>query len=235
MTNKLHSIYVFKDELGSVFYVGKTSTPDKRFKRHLAHVRYGSHYPVHNKLRKVIATKGSANDIYEVIEHNIPYNKADEREMFFIKHYRGCGCKLKNLTEGGEGGKGFTDEINKRGALKRTGLKRTVETRRRISEAKRGVPFSESHKKSLKKAWKTRVPLSAEHYQKISSLNRGIVNIKNFVVMSPSGISTVTTQGLTDFCRKNGLDARNLIHTKPNGKRKHHKGWRIIQELKHST
>ena len=235
MTNQFHFIYVLKDENGNIFYVGKTNNPTTRLKRHLAHVRYGSHYPVHNKLRKVISIKENTDNIYELIEENIPSEKIDEREMFFIKFYRDSGSKLKNLTDGGEGGKGFTVEINKRGALKRTGLKRTKETCRRISEAKQGILFSKSHKEALKKAWKNRNPLSTEHYQKISDMNRGVINIKNFVLLSPNGSEVNTTHGLTSFCREHGMDARNLIHTKPDGKRKHHMGWKILREIQKAT
>jgi len=230
MTIKLHFIYVLKDENGSVFYVGKTSTPNQRFKRHLAHVKYGSKYPVHNKLRNIIAATGTLDNIYEVIESDIIPENVDEREIFFIKFYKSLGCKLKNLTEGGEGGKGFTPEINKRGALKRTGIPRSSETRQRISNAKKGIPLSTNHKKSLQKAWKNRTPFSAEHYQKISQLNKGIINIKKYIVQSPSGELFTTEHGLTEFCREHGLDARNLIHTKPNGNRKYHKGWKILRE-----
>lgn len=232
---KLNCIYVLKDENGSVFYVGKTCDPKKRFKRHLAHVRYGSCYPVHNKLRKVISIKGDFDNIYEIVESNILGENIDDREMFFIKAYKSQGCKLKNLTEGGEGGKGFTPEINKRGALKRTGVPRTLETRQRISNSKRGIALSDKHKKALKKAWKTRENLPPEHYQKISSVTRGVVNIKNFILLSPNGERITTTNGLTDFCRHHDLDARNLIATKPGGARKHHKGWCILQEVKEQT
>jgi hypothetical protein len=227
---KLHFIYILKDELGRAFYVGKTVSPNKRFKRHLANVRYGWHYPVHNKLRKVILAKGDSDEIYEIIESNILPENADEREMFYIKFYKENGYELKNLTDGGEGGKGFTPEINKRGALKRTGLTRSSETRKRISEAKRGIVFSKAHKESLKKAWETRTPLSVEHYQKISEMNRGVINIKNFILMSPNGTIFTTPRGLTDFCRTHNLSCQNLIHTKPGGKRKHHKGWKIVGE-----
>lgn len=228
---KLHNIYILRDENGTPFYIGKTNNPTKRLQRHLGHVRYGSHYPVHNKLRKVISIKGNTNDIFEVIEKNIPEEIVDDREMYFIKHYKEIGYKLKNLTEGGEGGKGFTDEINKRGAMKRRGLKKSAQTIQRISDAKKGIKLSDTHKLALKKAWETREPFSAEHYQKISELNRGVVNIKQFIVLSPVGTKYTTDRGLTDFCREHGLDARNLINTKPNGNRIHHKGWKIIEEL----
>lgn len=228
---KLHNIYTLRDENGTPFYIGKTNNPTKRLQRHLGHVRYGSHYPVHNKLRKVISIKGNTNDIFEVIEKNIPEEIVDDREMYFIKHYKEIGYKLKNLTDGGEGGKGYTDEINKRSAMKRKGLKRTDETCRRISNAKRGIKFTDAHKSALKKAWETREPLTPERYQKIGKLNRGVVNIKQYKILSPDGIQYITERGLTDFCREHGLDVRNLINTKPNGNRIHHKGWKIIEEL----
>lgn len=234
MTIKLHFIYVLRDENGNVFYVGKTSTPEKRLKRHLSHVRYGSTYPVHNKLRKVISIKGNFEGIYEIIESNIKDESIDEREMFFIKFYKECGCNLKNLTDGGEGGKGFTPEINKRGALKRTGRKRTDETRKRISKSKTGVKFSNGHKNALRIAWKDRTPFSTEHYKKLSEITRGKINIKNFVLMSSDGKIHITHNGLTDFCRTNNLSCQNLIHTKPGGKRKHHKGWKILSEIENS-
>lgn len=220
-----------KDELGNVFYVGKTNDPSHRFSRHLYHVKYGSTYPVHNKLRKVISVKGNRDNIYEIIESDIPEKDIDSREMHYIKFYRDKGYKLKNLTDGGEGGKGFSPEIYKRGAMKRMGVPRSVQTRRRISDSKKGIPLSVSHKKALQKAWELREPLSVEHYQRISQLNRGVINIKNFIVVSPDGTLHTTTRGLTDFCRENGLDARNLIHTKPNGTRKFHKGWKIVGEV----
>ena len=227
--DKLHHIYVLKDENGNVFYVGKTVTPNKRFKRHLANVRYGSNYPVHNKLRKVISIKGNANGIYQVIESDILEENIDNREMFFIKYYKQQGCKLKNLTEGGEGGKGYTDEINKRAALKRIGLKRTEETRKRISTSKMGIKFSESHKKSLKKAWKTRPPFPSDWGEKMSKLNRGKINFKKFILLSPNGETIITETGLTDFCRQHNLSCQNLHKTKT-GERKHHKGWKIVGE-----
>jgi hypothetical protein len=224
---KLHSIYVLKDEGGRVFYVGKTINPTKRFPRHLTHVRSGSTYPVHNKLRKVIRLKGTSDGIYEIIESDISQETVDDREMFFIKDYKEKGFKLKNLTEGGEGGKGYTNEIQKRAALKRVGVKRSVETCKRISEAKIGVKLSEIHKDALKKAWKTRPPMPSDWGEMLSKINTGKINIKKFIVLSPTGEKFITDTGLTDFCRQHGLSNQNLHKTK-DGTRKHHKGWKII-------
>ena len=231
-----HCIYILVDETLTPFYVGKTVNPKRRLTRHLQEVRKGNHYPVYNKLRQVLARTGWKRDgLLQVIEKDVPDAIVDDREEFYIAEYKKRGLRLKNLTSGGEGGKGFTREIIERGASKRRGRHRSEECKRRMSEAKRGIPLTESHKRALKKAWKTRDSLPPEHYQRISAMNRGVVNIKNFVVMSPDGELFTTIQGLTEFCRENGLDARNLIHTKPNGSRKHHRGWKIMREIEVSA
>lgn len=227
MTTTLHYIYVLKDENDNIFYVGKTCRPTHRFSRHLRNIRDGSTYPVHNKLRKVIRLKGNSKNIYEVIESDIPESKIDIREMFYIKKFRQQGLKLKNLTDGGEGGKGITAEIVAKIVAKNKGKKRTPEQKKRISDAKLGIPFTDQHKKSLKKAWKTRV-LPTDWGEMMSRLNRGKINTKKFVVLSPTNERIVTENGLTDFCRSHNLSVQNL-HKTLNGERRHHKGWRIVE------
>lgn len=227
MITKLHYIYVLKDENNIVFYVGKTCRPNNRFSRHLRNVHDGSTYPVHNKLRKVIRLKGNSNGIYEVIESDIPESQIDIREMFHIKNFKQQGLKLKNLTDGGEGGKGITPEIVAKIVSKNKGQKRTVEQKKRISESKLGIRFTEQHKKSLKKAWKKRV-MPSNWGEMMSRINRGKINTKKFVVLSPSNEKFVTENGLTDFCRAHNLCVQNL-HKTLNGEREHHKGWRIVE------
>jgi len=227
MTNRLHCIYVLKDENGNIFYVGKTATPNKRFRRHLTHVRVGSNYPVHNKLRKVILLKGNSDGVYNIIESEISQTDIDNREMFFIRHYKDSGCRLKNLTDGGEGGKGMTEETRKKLSLIRLGKKLPPETCKKISESKLGIPFTDQHKRSLKKAWKTRPPMPLDWGERLSKLNRGKINIKKFTLLSPTGELITTKNGLTDFCREHGLSPGNL-HKTLNGERDNHKGWKLI-------
>ncbi len=222
-----HYIYVLLDESGIVFYVGKTMRPTKRIHRHVEEVRKGNHLPVYNKLRQVLNRNGwKRQGILKVIEENISAEDIDARETFHIKLYKSRGIKLKNLTEGGEGGKGFTREIIERGAAKRRGKPRSEICKRRISEAKMGIPLTIAHKSALKEAWKSRPPISQEVRNLVGLKNRGVVNIKKFVVQSPSGKCFITTRGLSDFCREHGLEVRNL-HATLKGKRKHHRGWRI--------
>lgn len=228
----LHCIYILVDETNTPFYVGKTVNPKRRLARHLAEVRKGNHYPVYNKLRQVLERTGWRRDgLLQVIEEDVPDAIVDNRETFHISEYKRRGINLKNLTDGGEGGKGFTREIIERGAAKRRGRHHSKEWSQKISDSKRGVPFSDAHKDALKKAWETRNPLSPEHYERISKLNRGVINIRQYAIMAPDGGILYTDRGLTDFCRQHGLDARNLINTRPNGTRPHHRGWKIVSCL----
>ena len=227
---KLHCIYVLLDETQQVFYVGKTCRPKTRIGRHIEEVRRGNHLAVYNKLRQVLErTKWKRDGIFKVIESGISENEIDAKEIFYIQHYREQGAKLKNLTDGGEGGKGFTREIIERAAAKRRGQHHSEEWKQRISDSKKGISFSESHKQALKRAWKKRPPVSKETLTKRSMSSRGVINIKRFVVQSPSGERYITEKGLSEFCRGYGLDVRNL-HATLTGRRKQHRGWKIIEE-----
>lgn len=229
---KQHCVYALLDENQQIFYVGKTCRPKTRLNRHLEEVRKGNHLYVYNKLRQILARKnGDKRDIFHIVEDNITEDEIDNREIFYIKKFRDEGIKLTNLTNGGEGGKGFTSEINKRAALKRTGLKRSDETKKKISEQKKGIPLTQSHKDALKKAWETRKPLSPEHYQKISELNRGKINIQKYRLIDPDGVEHITENGLTDFCRSRNLTSGTL-HKTLIGERIHHKGWKLLEKLK---
>lgn len=228
---KQHCVYALLDENQQIFYVGKTCRPKFRFKRHLNEVSNGNHLYVYNKLKQVIDRKnGDTAGIFHIIEENIDESQIDDREMFYIKKFRNEGVKLTNLTDGGEGGKGFTAEINKRAALKRTGLKRSDETKKKLSDLKKGIPLTQSHKDALKKAWETRTPLSPEHYQKISDLNRGKINIQKYRLLDPNGMEHITENGLTDFCREHRLSSP-LLHKTLTGNRPHHKGWKLLEKL----
>ena len=229
MNNQItHYIYVLVDETGLPFYIGKTVNPKRRLLRHIEEVRKGNHLAVYNKLRQVLKRNGWKRDaLLQVIEKDVPDDVVDDRETYFIAEYKKQGMRLKNLTNGGEGGKGFTREIIERGAAKRRGRPRSKICKQRISEAKRGIPFSDTHKTALRKAWKTRPPVSMEVRKRVGEINRGVVNIKTYAILSPDGITHTTSRGLTDFCREHNLEVRNL-HATLRGRRKHHRGWKIV-------
>ena len=64
-------------------------------------------------------------------------------------------------------------EIQKKAALKRTGQKRTEETKARMSAAQKGRTFSEETKKKMSEAVKNRPPISDETRKKLSESSAG--------------------------------------------------------------
>jgi len=229
--NRKHSIYMFFDENGVPFYVGKTKEFIVRKKKHLSEVKYGNRLYCYNKLRKVLKTVPVFLAIREVFT-GIEEKNIDAVEMAWIKFLRQRGVKLTNLTDGGEGGKGFTPEINRRAALKRRGWFPSLETRRRISEAHMGMVFTEEHKKNLSAAWK---PRPREMYEKISRNTKGRINAKVYECISPKGKSYYTSHGLTLFCEQHGLQAANM-HKVLKGQRSDSKGWtirRVVTSVPH--
>lgn len=212
-------IYALTDA-DAPFYVGKSKNPTKRGKRH-TYDATRLDYPVHRKIRK-LTREGRSFDI-TIIEADIDEGKINDKERYWIAKYR-KKFKLFNVTEGGEGG-----QITKEGIEKirqaHLGKKRSKETRSKISAGKKGVKFSDSHKAKLSQARKKRV-IKPETIEKMRKSSLGKINIKEYILTDPQGNEHLTTNGLTDFCRKHDLTPANLNHVL-NGKRQHHKGWII--------
>lgn len=120
-------VYVHrKSSNGEVFYVGKGK--DKRAWTKCGRTKYWS---------RVVEKHGL---IVEIVLSNLQEWYAFELETNLIALYgrkdSGDGC-LINMTNGGEGA---------------TGTKKNVETRAKISAAKKGVVFSEKHRQNLSSA-----------------------------------------------------------------------------------
>lgn len=77
-------------------------------------------------------------------------------EMHWIAVYRELGCRLTNLTDGGEG---------------KLGCKHSEEHRRKMSEAQKGRKFSDEHRRRLSEAQKGR-KLSDETKKRLSEAGR---------------------------------------------------------------
>ena len=85
---------------GDLRYVGKTvKTLARRLSAHKAAARAGVHRPCARWIRSLLlAGKEPAIFLIEVA----PSSDWAARECFWIGHYRGAGCRLLNLTDGGD-------------------------------------------------------------------------------------------------------------------------------------
>ncbi len=220
-----HAIYALVDQNKKPFYIGRTWNLKKRKKEHLYEVKNGNTLPKYNKLRKLLEEGNLFNDLVVILEENIPSELIENKEIYYIAKLREEGYKLKNLTDGGEGAINTIPGLIEKLRKIHTGSKRSKETRKKISEAKLGVKFSDEHKKNLSIARKKRIT-KLETREKASKTSKGKINIKQYTLIDPKGAEHLTINGLTLFCEQHNLTRPNISQV-ISGKRKHHKGWTI--------
>lgn len=218
-------IYAFIDAYGKIFYIGKTCDIKRRNKQHLYEISKGNTLPKYNKLRKLIREGGNFEDLVIVIESNISCEEIDEREIFYIKKLREEGYKLKNLTDGGDGGIMSISGIGEKIRQANLGRKRSEESKKKMSESRLGMKFSEEHKKNLSVARKNRIT-TQETRDKASKTSKGKINIKNYKLTDPEGNIHITEFGLTKFCEENNLNRPNFFKVLK-GERDNVMGWKI--------
>lgn len=121
--------------------------------------------------------------------------EAKDAEVTYIAQYETFGPKGYNLGPGGDY-REFSEE-----------------TRKLMSEARKGVPKTEEHKRKIAEALKGKAR-SGDVVER---------RMKEYVVTSPSG-DIYNVKGLAPFCREHGLDQPQMNKVAA-GKAKQHKGW----------
>lgn len=147
-------IYILIDPRdGEVRYVGWTTRPRSRLGVHLCNARRGESYYVSRWIASLLAE--GLQPAMRVIEAGDGCGYA-QAERGWIAHYRVQGCRLTNLTDGGDGA---------------VGLRHSTEAKAKMSAAKKGRPVGEAALRNLAKSWQT--PLSRESRAKIGLAHRG--------------------------------------------------------------
>lgn len=143
-------------DTGEVFYVGKGSG-------HRARCRQGR-----NPYWRAVANKHGY--VTRIVMSADDEDLAFLAEMELIDKHRRMGVRLTNLTDGGEGMSGFKmppDAIERRAAKQKgqkrpsvsallSGVPKSAEHRRKLSESRRGVRASDAAKAALSRASKGR-------------------------------------------------------------------------------
>jgi len=96
-------IYAFFDpETEAVRYVGKTTRYlGQRIADHVRSAKRGKRLPISMWLRgQLMRGNGICTKLLENVPSGVDWQ---ERERFWIKHFRSSGANLLNLTDGGEG------------------------------------------------------------------------------------------------------------------------------------
>lgn len=146
MNDRPAMIYVLCDsrELDPVLrirYVGRTVNVERRIRTHRQTCLAGEHTARADWMRSVYDAGGDV--LLEVVEVTT-VAQCVSAEIAWITHYRSLGCRLMNLTDGGDGLLNPSPETRERiGAAKRghkfwVGKTHTAETRAKISAAHKG-------------------------------------------------------------------------------------------------
>ena len=149
----MQSIYKITNQVNGKIYIGKTILPiEKRLKRHF----YLASRKVNRYLYDAINKYGKENFIIELTE-DCEYDLANEREIYYINFYNSNNKEFGyNMTIGGDGGR-MPDESLKKMIVKKTGMKMSEETKRKISKANKGKiphPMTEDIKEKISKSLK---------------------------------------------------------------------------------
>lgn len=137
-------IYTLADpNTGEIKYVGKTSkTLEERI---VTHIRDAKYKQQSNKRLSWIKKLLNNNLIPKIEEIEIIDEKfGNEIEIYWISQFRAWGFNLKNMTEGGDGGK-LSIEVRKKISKNTKGKKRSQETKDKMSKSKKGTMMGEKN------------------------------------------------------------------------------------------
>ena len=156
--DKVSNIYMFTNKTNNKKYIGQAENPKERYKQHKKDSKYKD-FVFYRAIRKY----GFDNFDFKIIEANIPLKYINEKEKYYIKKYNTLLPNGYNMTIGGEGTHGY---------------KHTDETKKLMSEKKKGMYIGENNPNygkglSGKDNPNYGVKMSEETKNKISKGNKG--------------------------------------------------------------
>jgi group I intron endonuclease len=176
-------IYKIVNPLGST-YIGQSWKVETRLKKYRCSLANGQPR-LYNSFKKY----GIDNHIFTIeaeFDKTISQIELDEQEIYFWKKYKDLGCKMLNVREPGNGGK-MSEESKLKISIANKGKRhqsmygpRSEETKKRMSESRKGIKLSEEHCKKISIKNLGRVT----HHKIIEQYNLDGQFIKEFVSIS---------------------------------------------------
>ena len=135
---KSNEVYKITNKVTGKIYIGITNQGSgARYRHHWYEARIGESAPIHKSMAKY----GEENFTLEIIDFADTYEELKEKEKFWIKELNSMDRKIGyNLTEGGDGtfGKTHSEETKEKIRQKAIGRKVSDETKKKMSEARKG-------------------------------------------------------------------------------------------------
>jgi len=213
-------IYKATNKINGKCYIGQSAFSLER--RKLEHEKSSRKTKVTLYFHKAIRKHNKDNFEWEILYECNVRKKINTAEMYYIDKFKSFGKNGYNLTEGGEGSKGY---------------KPTPETLKKISEktkegiAKSNKSWSESHKGKKngmygkKHSNKTRQKMKENRTGLMTGKdNPSVKNAGTYKVTLPDGVKIVI-QNLREFCRKNNLNSGCLYNMCNNRRKSKYKGY----------
>ena len=157
MKNKIIGIYKIVNCVNGKIYIGQSIDIKQRFSSHKSNAfNKDFNYPLYNALRKY----GIANFEFIIIEEVISIQNLDEREQYWLDHYkaydRKVGYNIRIICDSNRGlihseeTKQLLSALGKGKIAWNKGIPHTEETRKQMSESHKGKIVSDEtrHKKS---------------------------------------------------------------------------------------
>jgi hypothetical protein len=217
--------YAYLREDGTPYYIGK-----------------GKEYRAHQRNKTDVKPPKDKSRIL-FLKQNLTEEEAFEHEVYMIAVFGrkdlGTGI-LHNRTNGGEGMGGFKQTEEHKRKIREACKKVAEQTKKKISEAKRGKSVSEETKRKISQTLKGRT-LPQEIKEKISEANKGEKNYfygkrllgesngfygkthsdeskktlsklhyRLFEFTKPDGEKIIIETNLKKFCRENNLDRNTM-------------------------
>lgn len=172
-------IYITTNLINGKKYIGRDSKNDPKY--------FGSGHALLQAMKKY----GKENFKKEIIEECKNFDELETREEYWLNHY-GAGksdefYNMHNHSSGGSLGVNISNETRKKLRDFNLGKKLSVETKRKMSEARQGEKnhffgktHSEESRKKIKEARRNQViRISEETKQKIRDTQKGIPRKKH--------------------------------------------------------
>lgn len=126
-------IYKITNQINEKCYIGQSVNIEKRWIAHKSNAA-NSDFKYKTALYPAIKKYGLSNFTFEIIEECLP-DQLDEKEKYYIQYFNSISPNGYNLSEGGQGSKGFGKKLDQDTVnLIKVQLKNSLKTQREIAE-----------------------------------------------------------------------------------------------------